>query len=80
MNLGKRHEEVADVRNSLGLLDKRQARYSDAERQFRAAMNIAKAVFNDEHSKVGLYLANIGDIQRKRKDNLKVIDFCLNFY
>ena len=66
--MGADHEEVADIVNSLGLVDKRQARYVDADRRFRSAIGIVCRALGELHVKVGVYTGNLGDIQRKRGD------------
>ena len=64
---GENHIEVADICNSMGLVQKKLANYDNAAFLYDRAIKIAKDTFKDKpHYKLGNFLHNRADVERKR--------------
>ena len=61
---GASHPEVAEVCNSLGMLEKKLNNYTVALKHYKRALKIVEHFFGKQHPKVGMYQTNIGDIYR----------------
>eukprot|EP01090_Pellita_catalonica_P000325 TRINITY_DN10220_c0_g1_i1.p1 TRINITY_DN10220_c0_g1~~TRINITY_DN10220_c0_g1_i1.p1 ORF type:complete len:702 (+),score=187.25 TRINITY_DN10220_c0_g1_i1:153-2258(+) len=59
------HPDIADISNSLGMLEKKVGNYKEALQHYNNALKIGKLLFGNNHPNVGMYLVNIGDIHRK---------------
>lgn len=65
--IGPNHIENADVLNSVGLVKKKFAQYDEAAALYDRAIAICRDTFRDKPSyKLGIYLNNRADIERKR--------------
>mmetsp|Transcript_25841 Transcript_25841/g.36340 ORF Transcript_25841/g.36340 Transcript_25841/m.36340 type:complete len:698 (-) Transcript_25841:158-2251(-) len=65
---GDTHPQVAEVCNSLGMLDKKEGKYNEALKYYKTALRISQHFFGKNHPSVGMYLTNLGDIYRKQGD------------
>ena len=62
---GQNHPSIAEIMNNLGMLSKKEGKYNEALDYLKQAIKIAKHYYGPEHSSIGIYLTNIGDIYRK---------------
>ena len=51
--------------NNLGILLKKEGKYTEALDYLKQALKISKHYYGDKHESIGMYLGNIGDIYRK---------------
>jgi len=51
--------------NNLGMLCKKQGKYTEALDYLKQALKISKHFYGEKHGTIGIYLTNVGDIYRK---------------
>lgn len=62
---GYNHPSIAEIMNNLALILKKEGKYKEALDYLKQALRIAKHYYGQNHPTIGIYLTNVGDIQRK---------------